>query len=298
MDIVFSPRDPAGLSALALASSTPGSPEAGQFLTVSQFAARFGQTRTTIRAADEDCRRLGLTGPAAKDGLIIPVSTTFGQAAKSLGVRFADYRLRSGRIAFANTTAPRLPSALANLTIAVVGLNDLATATLGPVCARGLRAAPNATLAGPSACKAASAEASKAHGWTYPQLASAYEINDLFKNGHQGAGTRIALFELDPWSGSDIASFQKCYNTDVPINSVKVDGGDGTGVGGGEAALDIETAIALAPKAKLTVYDAPKSNYALSAVDEYAKIFNDDSAQVVSVSYGLCESKVEGIDLA
>jgi subtilase family serine protease len=296
LDIVLNPRDPAGLRALALAVSTPGSPEDGQFLTISQFAARFGQTPATIRAADSTLRHLGLNpGPAAKDGLIVPVSSTFRQAAKSLGVSFADYRLGSGRVAFANTTAPHLPSALANVTTAVIGLNDLVTVTPGPLDARNRAAAQSATLAGPSACKAASKEASSTHGWTYPKLASAYGINALFSQGHRGAGTRIALFELDRWSGSDIASFQKCYNTSVQISSVKVDGGDGSGVGEGEAALDIETAIALAPKAKVTVYDAPESNYALSAVDEYAKIFNDDSAQIVSVSYGLCESVAEGI---
>lgn len=294
LDVVLNPRDPAGLSALALAVSTPGSPEAGRFLTVPQFAARFGQTSATIQAVDRMLRHLGLNpGRAAKDGLIIPVSSTFRQAAESFGVSFADYRLRSGRVAFANTTAPHLPSALARLTTAVIGLNNLATAT--PLSASNRASASGPALAGPSACKAASREARRTHGWTYPKLASAYGINKLFKRGHLGAGTRIALFELDRWSGTDIARFQRCYKTRVRISSVKVDGGDGSGAGAGEAALDIETAIALAPKTKLTVYDAPASNYALSAVDEYAKIFNDDTAQIVSVSYGLCEPLAKGL---
>ncbi len=295
LDLVLNARDPAGLSALALAVSTPGSPGAGRFLNVSQFAARFGQTSVTIRAADTMLRHLGLQpGRAAEDGLIIPISSTFRQAAKSLGTGFADYRLRTGRIAFANMTAPHLPSALARLTTAIIGLNNLAMAM--PLGGSDRAFAPGAPLAGPSACAAASKEASSTHGWTYPQLASAYGISGLFNQGHLGTGTRIALFELDKWSGSDIASFQNCYNTNVPISSVNVDGGDGSGAGEGEAALDIETTIALAPKSKLTVYDAPASNYALSAVDEYAKIFNDDSAQVVSVSYGLCESVAESIN--
>ena len=72
-----------------------------------------------------------------------------------------------------------------------------------------------------------------------------------------GNGATIGLFELDPWSASDISSFQTCYGTNVPITSVNVDGGAGTGPGESEAALDIETAITLAPQVKLYVYDAP-----------------------------------------
>jgi subtilase family serine protease len=303
-DLVLTPRDPAGLHALALAVSTPGSPDRGRFLSVPQFAARFGQTRSAIHSADSALRHLGLRpGPATANGLVVPVVTTAGQAARSLHTEFTDYRLSSGRLAFANTAAPRLPASLAHLTTAVIGLNDLATSAISPLAkAAGSR---NLTRSaglkkkrpiGPTACKAASKQAKKDNGWTYRQLAAAYSINSLYKQHHFGSGVRIALFELDAWSSSDVANFQKCYKTKARVTSVKVDGGDGGGAGGGEAALDIDTAIALAPQAAITVYDAPAANYALSMVDELSKIFDDDSAQVLSMSYGLCESVVEGID--
>jgi subtilase family serine protease len=299
-DLVLTPRDPAGLQSFALAVSTPGSPDRGRFLTVRQFAARFGQTSSAIHAADGALREIGLKpGPAMANGLVIPVSTTVGQAAESLHTQFADYRLSSGRVAFANTSAPQLPASLGQLTTAVIGLNDLVTSAIrptgDPAGGQNLSSSPaqSSQPAAPAACKAASKAASKTHGWTYPKLAAAYSINSLYKQKHFGAGTRIALFELDPWSGSDITSFQQCYHTKVKVSSVKVDGGGGKGAGQGEAALDIETAIALAPKAGITVYDAPGSNYPLSMVDELTKMFDDDSAQIVSMSYGLCESVVQ-----
>ena len=68
-----------------------------------------------------------------------------------------------------------------------------------------------------------------------------------------------------------------------PVSSVKVDGGAGSGPGSGEAALDIETIIGLAPKADITVYDAPNSSDA-TTIDEYTKIFDDDKSQIVSTS--------------
>jgi subtilase family serine protease len=303
IDIVLKPRDPSALSALALAVSTPGSPDRGRFLTAGQFAARFGQPAPVIQAADAALREVGLTpGRATANGLVIPVSTTVRQAEASLRVHFADYRLASGRVAFENTSAPRLPAALARVTTAVIGLNNLATPVTSPLAAAspsgaapaaGPRAAAKAH--GPAACKSAVKAAVKTAGHTYSKLAAAYSISGLYKKGHLGAGTRIALFELDSWQASDITSFQKCYKTKVSLSTVKVDGGAGSGPGGGEATLDIETAIALAPKSKLTVYDAPGSNYAKSAVDEYTKIFDSDSAQILSVSYGLCESYVKSL---
>ena len=54
--------------------------------------------------------------------------------------------------------------------------------------------------------------------------------------------------------------------------------------------------IGLAPKAKLRVYEAPGSNYAKSTIDEYTRIISDNKAQILSSSYGLCESIVNGLD--
>jgi subtilase family serine protease len=297
-DLVLSSRAPAQLNSFALAVSTPGSPEHGKFLTVPQFAARFGQTPSVMQSAEGALRAIGLKpGPVAANGLVIPVSATIGQAAEGLHTQFADYRLSSGRVAFANTAAPQLPVSLGRVTTAVIGLNDLATNMINPLRGPTGTAKPSASSAlPPTACAAASRVASRNHSWTYPKLAAAYRLKSLYGKHHFGAGAKIALFELDRWSGADISAFQQCYHTSVRVNSVKVDGGDGSGPGGGEAALDIETAIALAPKAALTVYDAPENNYALSLTDEFTKIFNDDSAQIVSVSYGLCESVVASID--
>ena len=132
-DIVLSPRDPAELHSLALAVSTPGSRDRGHFLTVPQFASRFGRTRASLRAARAALHGVGLAPrPATPNGLIIPVFTTVRQAAASLHTSFVNYKLSSGRVAFANTSAPRLPSALAKMTTAVIGLNDLAVAPVLP----------------------------------------------------------------------------------------------------------------------------------------------------------------------
>ncbi|HEY7947282.1 MAG TPA: hypothetical protein VID75_06380, partial [Acidimicrobiales bacterium] len=56
----------------------------------------------------------------------------------------------------------------------------------------------------------------------------------------------------------------------------------------GEAALDIENVIELAPSATIDVYEAP--NTLRGVFDSYTAIATADTAQVVSTSWGLCEA--------
>jgi subtilase family serine protease len=306
-DVVLSPRNPAILRALALGVATPGSGDFRKFLTVRQFAARFGRTAAEVNAADSSLRKAGLTpGAVSADGLVIPVAATVRTAAASLGTRFATYRLGTGRMAFANTAAPRLPRSVARVTAAVVGLSDVQTLTAqsSPQPSRALITARSRRPAAPAAgaaggarpawkaarpCQAAVHKAAASNGWTFPQLAAAYSISGLYARGHLGAGTRVALFELDAWSPRDVAQFQRCYGTHVPVKAVGIDGGAGSGPGSGEAALDIDTIIGLAPQSSITVYDAPPSGGLKASVDEYTRIVDDDTAQVLSISYGICE---------
>jgi hypothetical protein len=77
------------------------------------------------------------------------------------------------------------------------------------------------------------------------------------------------------------------------VSYVEVDGGGGSGDGSGEAALDIEDAISLAPKANIVVYQAPNSNSngpGSGPYDDFAAIVSQDRAEVVSASWGQCES--------
>jgi subtilase family serine protease len=260
-DIVLRPRDPHGLHALATAVSVPGSPEYRRFLRPAQFAARFGQPPAIVGRVAAALRDVGLPpGPISANHLVIPVATTVGRARVILRTGFERYRLASGRVALANTSAPRLPATVARLTQAVLGLNDLAT--VAPANAPRPRdrqqAAPagpaRPAVTGPQPCQAAVLAARRNRGWTYDQLARAYSVTSRAAQGSEGAGLTVALFEQEPWWARDIAEFQACYGTSAPVSKVLVDGGAGHGPGpNAEAVLDIETVIALAPRASVLV---------------------------------------------
>lgn len=58
--VALNPRNPGALSAYATAVSTPGSTEYGRYLTVRQFAQRFGATPGSIAAVRAELRKAGL----------------------------------------------------------------------------------------------------------------------------------------------------------------------------------------------------------------------------------------------
>ena len=299
-DVVLKPRDPGALARLATAVSTPGNPQYRHFLPKGRLARTFGPTPATIAAVRSSLRRAGLSpGPVSANGLIIPVTASAGRAEAALDMRIDSYRLSSGRTAVADTKAPSLPTPVASAIQAVVGLNTTleaqsqaiqrpAQAPVGPSAAGPTAVPPAGATPCPTAMKAGGG------GYTSQQLTSAYGFDPLYANGDFGTGATVALVELEPYDNSDIAEFQACYGTTVPVNLIDVDRGAGTGPGSGEAALDIENVIELAPGVDIDVYEAPNTSKGL--IDDYARIAADDSGQVVSTSWGLCEAFDHGFD--
>ena len=95
------------------------------------------------------------------------------------------------------------------------------------------------------------------------------------------------------YSSSDITHFASCYGITLAngqITQVPVGGGGATGSGTAEAELDIETALSLAPKADIEVYEGGASD---SLYDVFSQIVNDDTAKIVSASWtNGCEAYV------
>ncbi len=120
------PQDASGLQALATAVSTPGSPEFRQYLTVPQFAARFGATADALSAVESELVANGLTvGDVPANHLTIPASGTAAQIEQAFSVSMQQVKLASGRTTFANAQAPALPAGVAQYVQGIVGLDDL-----------------------------------------------------------------------------------------------------------------------------------------------------------------------------
>jgi hypothetical protein len=294
--VTLKPRDPAGLASYAAEVSTPGSQLYRHYLTVAQFRNRFGPTAQDIGAVESSLSAQGLRpGRVSANGLAIGVSATAGELGHAFSTGFQKVALASGRTAFANTQAPQFSASVAGSIQGVIGLDSLALPHPQGIRVQHRGAArtagaiePNVVTGGPQPCSDATTAGTTYGSYTADQLASAYRFSSLYGAGDEGSGQTIALFELEPNLTSDIAKYQSCYGTTASVTYVKVDGGAGPGAGQGEAALDIEDVIGLAPQAAVRVYQGPNTN--TGAYDTYNSILSQDKATVISTSWGMCET--------
>jgi hypothetical protein len=308
--VALEPRDPAGLEAFAEEVSTPGSPSYGQYVSVPEFAARFGATAAQVATVRDALVARGLeVGEPTANALSLPVSATAAEAEAAFGVALERVETADGRVAYANLSAPQVPAAAAPYVAGVIGLDNLDVPESAPDTraadiydpqSQEAPAAPTAAATspllaagtspltgGPQPCPAALQVRSEVGGYTADQIASAYDLSGFYAAGDFGAGQTIALLELEPFLPADVALYQSCYGTDATVETVDVEGGPGTYKqgDGAEAELDIEQLIGLAPAAKIVVYQGPNR----ASVPILSTFVAEDTAKVMSSSWGLCE---------
>jgi subtilase family serine protease len=317
LTVALKSQDPSGLESLATSVATPSSPLFRHYLSVSQFAQSFGATPAQIATVQSALRSQGLSvgAPMAND-LTLPVTGSASQVEKALSVSISQVKLASGRTAYANAQAPSIPANAAQFVQGVIGLDNVALDEPQPVTSTkrtfhppeslsrpasgvGASGATNAVGAqivtgGPQPCLLAKeTEILDNAGYTADKIASAYQFSGLYFGGDLGKGQTIALFEQQPYLPSDIATYQACYGTSAPVTNVNVAGGPGEYKGeDGESALDIEQVIGLAPQANVLVYQGPFT--ANAPVEILSTIVSQNTAKVISSSYGECEALTPG----
>jgi hypothetical protein len=298
-EVALEPRDEAALHAFVAAVSTPGSPQYHHYLAPGQFATTFGPTPDTIAATRAWLTSSGLRpGTPSPDGLLIPVSGSTAEIEQALDVSLVSARLPDGRVARFAQQRPAVPSTLASSVVGVVGLSTVAVPQPQLVAARtggstatgGDQLHPNAVPtphAGPGpACAGAADIAAETGAYTANQIASAYGLSSLYGDGLTGTGQTIGIYELEPYTASDITMYKTCYGLSNTVTNNNVDGGSTSGQSG-EAALDIEDAVGLAPGATVEVFTGPQTG--TGPIDTYDAMVNDSSLKVISTSWGLCE---------
>ncbi len=293
-EVALAPADQSALNAFVSAVSTPGSPEYRHFLGPGQFGPLFGATSSTIAAVRSWLSGTGLqVSSVDPDDLYVHFSGTASKVESALRLSMHRYRYDS-RTGYSAVGTPSVPDDLEKDIKAIVGLSNLVAADDhldSPQASASVGGAPASPLA-TGTCETEDGD------YTASDLAQAYGLSSLNDNGLLGSGVTVALFELEPFSTQDISDYMAdCGGHNMPT-VVPVDGGPGSPPSGacsewaeygcGEAALDIEMIMGLAPDANIDVYEGPPTSQQ-TVLDVYTAIANDDSAQIVSTSWGLCE---------
>jgi kumamolisin len=265
LELSLTPRDKSALDAFVRAVSDPHSSSYKHYLTVPQFAARYGATDAQIAQVAGYLESEGLSvGQATANHLTLPVSGTAAQVEKAFAVSIGTYR-SGARSFYANTAAPSLPASIASLVQNVAGLSTASVRTAAY----------------------AESPASAPHSGTTltPTLArEGYNLSSDISTGYNGSGETIGLVEFSAYSASAVSAYNSKYALGATAASVvKVDGGTTDTSGSVEDELDIEVDYALAPKSTIKVYEAPNSDAGEVAL--YAALASND-VPVVSSSWG------------
>ena len=316
--VALNPSSSAALEQFATAVSTPGDPEYGHYLSVAEFASRFGATADALGAVERDLRGAGLQiTEVPPDHLSVEVTGSAAEVERAFATDLEQVRMTSGRIAYLNEDPPAVPAAIAPEVQGVIGLSDLYPAQPQDLIrvpaspAPGRAAAPAAVGSGPAPCTSASALTTVANGYgpsgageayTADLVAGMYGLGGYYP-ADEGAGQTVALVELEAFQQTDVTTYQSCYGLPTTAPTViNVDGGPGTYTTAtddddGEAALDIEQVIGLAPEATVDVYQG-NPTAASAPTDILSQIVSDDKAKVISSSWGVCEALAGAAQIA
>jgi len=286
--IVLPLRNRPELSALIRVQSTRRSPFYRHFLKPAQFAARYGPDARTVEAAVRELRGSGIavTSLNATHTLLkatAPIATIDRTFSTSIGM-FA----RSGRAYYANRTPALAPAALASLGITAVGLDNIPHAR--PMHVLGFRHAALAARSMHHRMRIGRfATSGAAGGYTPSDLAQAYDFP--LNAGNTGSGASVGIVISNDYQDGDVNAFFSSYgvNRTGSLGREPIDGGGSFDPQQSvEVTLDVEQSASLAPGANETVYEIPDlSNQ--SILDAYNAVVTDNTADVISSSFGGCE---------
>src|SRR6266568_2046806 len=266
-------RNQAYLDSLLSAINDPQSAQYHHYLTPDEFNALFAPTSDEVQQVVAFMQLQGLTVTSvASNNLLIDATGSVAQVQQAFNTQINDYQIGS-HIFYGNAAPPSVPAVLSSLITSVGGLDN------------SIQYQPHVRFIAPTI-----RSITLPSGYGPKDLAGAYDTTPLQSTGILGDHQTIALFELDGYQSSDVATYLQTYNLGNPnISNVLVDHFNGAaGQNAVEVELDIEVVAAIAPHANQIVYEGPNTTQGLN--DTYNRIVTDHRAQIATTSWGLCET--------
>ena len=278
------------LDQFILASVNPTSSAYHQFLSVPEFAERFGPSEEELALVLSTLKASGIViNEVYADHLVIKATGTLSQFNAAFNTSIHDYVDADGHKFRKPAREPEIPATLQSLILAVAGLNTTPAQFLShrhsTADVSKLGVAPPALVLPRSGSTASGVPGS----YTVGDVANFYGVNPLYAKGISGKGRTVGIATLANFLPSDAYFYWNSIGLPVKadrITQVHVDGGGvlSANAGSGETALDVEQSGGLAPDADVIVYDAPNTDYGF--LDVFYKAASENKVDTLSVSWG------------
>jgi kumamolisin len=268
-------------------------------LTVAQFASRYGQSTAAITDLEDYLHRYGISTSLYPDDLDVTAVGTVGEFDTALSVQQQQYDIpavapHGGLTAIpaqqvhGTVDDPYLPASIAPSVLAVLGLtsyapfsDDLSHTPKGVIGYNAIT--PTVNLTG---------------NLTPADFAKDYNLDPLYRSGISGQGQTVGVVTLAGFDPDTAYYFWNNVLDMTPdpkrITVYTVDDGPGApseASGSAESDLDVEQSGAVAPDAKVVVYQAPntESGYA----DAFFAAASQNLAETLSSSWGESETVLQ-----
>jgi subtilase family serine protease len=322
VEVVLIPRNQPQMDALLTRVSNPNGSAYQQWLPKGRFNALFAPSSAESAAVASYLRANGLSVQQSSSPFLLRAVGSSSAVANAFRTSLRTYRSRSGITYFSNVSAVQLPAALAPGILGVIGLSS--TVRMQPQIKHSMSARQRGSPAVVS-CEAPYPTVAQLFGYyvngiNFPfgygggpgcnglspsQINSMYGAPNLGARA-QGAGANLAVFELAGYQHSDIVAWTTQFygaGYTPPLVDINVDGGPLDPVcpsgdtcasgysGDAEVDADIQMQLAVSPAAQhILVYNAPNDDTGQTSLDELVQIASDDTADVVSSSWSVCEN--------
>ena len=287
MSLMFnrSAAQQADLETLIAAQQNPASPLYHQWLTPDQFAARFGMAQSDIDKVQTWLQQQGFSiDSVARSRNMIRFSGSAGQVERAFQTQMHFFNVQ-GEKHFAPATALSLPTAVVSSVASVGNLDDF---RLRPMHIRSNNVQPRSNFT-----SGVSGSVFLGPG----DIATIYNLKPLLSSSVDGTGQSIAILGQSSVLTTDLQAFQKAAGItvkDPTMVIVPTSGGPQAFSGDeSESDLDLEWSSAIAPGADIFfVYTGSSTNYGVFDSLQYA--VDEKIANIISISYGACETNVVG----
>jgi kumamolisin len=286
-----------------------------RYLSVSQFAAIYGQTQGNISALTGYLASFGITTDVYADNLDVVATGTAGQFDQALSVTQNWYQVPQqpgkdglgpipAQRVHGTAQSPLLPYRLAKFVLAILGLTNY-----GPYASQAVHVDNSVLKPQTGSSNSCLALTGLAGACNLPQdFAANYGLNGLYKRGANGSGQTLAivtLAALDPgpagyqWAPQYFwANIAHIHQTGT-LTVQNIDGGPGApsdAAGTGETDLDVEQSGGVASGANVIVYQAPNTDYGFA--DAFFTAASQNTASTISTSWGESETALLATILA
>jgi kumamolisin len=293
-----------GLQNAVKSASNPSSSSYGKYPSLSTLQSKYGASSSKRKDVVNAFKKQNVKATVDVTHLRVSATPTIGKAQKLFGTKWAVYKAKSGAHVALPVNTPKLPKGIKGNVDTVAGtrlqLTNGSSSSAKTSAVDG--GTPTRTGTPALGCTPATypSAARSANGLFPNQILTAYGIAPLQAAGFQGQGARLAIVGEAPTPTADVNAFRFCFGTTGTSLKIHNAGSIKPII---ESSLDAMVSSMVAPKLAnfdLWVHSLSESDddgdalgflqllaQPLQATTNGAKLPN-----VISVSYGICESQV------